>query len=125
MCMTQIDSAFLNMRKLKRLLMKFGEYPETYRTLVWRFILCLPENREQFDGLLRRGVHPAMKDLAKKYPIQNRTLFRRLEKSVHRVFSALLDAGAQLIVFVRWFAGQGDVGTLPYVGGLHSRRLFA
>lgn len=70
---------------LQSLLKTFGEYPDRYRLLIWRFLMRLPENRESFRNLVAKGVHPAFADLHERYPIQNMRLFQRLR----RVLSAL------------------------------------
>jgi hypothetical protein len=70
----------LNMTSLKQLLLTYGEYPAKYRTLIWRYILCLPENQGAYDVLSTKGVHPVQQDLYKRYPIENSVMFRKLEK---------------------------------------------
>jgi len=70
----------LNHGQLKKILSVYGEYPEKYRILVWRFLLQIPMNKEAFSNLLKKGTHPAFKDLHKKYPIESHKLFARLER---------------------------------------------
>lgn len=64
------------------LLHRFGEFPEKYRLLIWRFLLRLPENNGAFRALVAKGVHPAFRDLHKRYPINDTRLFRRLRRIV-------------------------------------------
>jgi len=75
----------LNFEKLRRLLLTHGEYPEKYRTLVWRFVVSLPENNDVFSNLLMKGPHLSTEGLHKRFPITDGRLFRRLCK----VLSAL------------------------------------
>ncbi len=70
----------LNMTSLKQLLLTFGEYPSKYRTLIWRFVLCLPENQTAYDVVDAKGTHPVLMDLHKRYPIDNGIMFRKVEK---------------------------------------------
>ncbi|CAG9332332.1 unnamed protein product [Blepharisma stoltei] len=44
--------------QLRRILHYYGEYPEEHRSLIWRFLLQTPGNREAFKGLTDRGTHP-------------------------------------------------------------------
>ena len=80
-----IENTSLNYDKLQRMLKNHNEYPKKYRTLIWRYLLSLPLNREVFENLLKQGVHPAFKDLRKKYPIKSERLYNKLL----RVLSAL------------------------------------
>ncbi|KAL9658438.1 hypothetical protein ABK040_005982 [Willaertia magna] len=75
----------LNFKTLKKLLFNYGEYPGKYRMLIWRFILCLPENKEAFDILYQRGIHYTQYNLHKRYPITNTTILRKIQ----RIISAL------------------------------------
>lgn len=58
-----------NMQKVKGMLKQFGEYPEKYRFLTWKHLLGLQLNKEAYQNLLRKGVHPAFKILHRRYPI--------------------------------------------------------
>ena len=40
--------AQFNMPKLKRMLKQYGEFPEKYRPLTWKYLLKLPLNKEAF-----------------------------------------------------------------------------
>ncbi|XXQ38449.1 TBC1 domain family member 31 [Plasmodiophora brassicae] len=75
----------LDPSKLKSLLKAYGEYPAEYRTIIWRFLMRLPENRDQYAAFENKGLHPALKLLHKQYPLQDRRLFRQLQ----HVLSAL------------------------------------
>jgi hypothetical protein len=73
------------MPKLKKMLAQFGQFPEKYRFLTWKYLLKLPSNKEAFEGLLNRGVHPGFKTLFKRFPVES---YRQYNKLV-RIMSAL------------------------------------
>ena len=73
------------MPKLRQMLKQFGEFPEKYRTLTWKYLLDLPLNKEAFSNLLRRGVHPAFKELHKKYPISSYRLYNKLVRTMSAI----------------------------------------
>ena len=52
--------------KLKKLLNAYGEYPHKYRLLIWEFLLQLPRNRDAFDALASRGLHPCAQNLSQR-----------------------------------------------------------
>lgn len=68
--------------KLKSCLKTFGSYPANQRTLAWRSLLNLPMNEEAFRNLCSQGVHPAYKELRQQYPIENDSLFSRLQRTL-------------------------------------------
>lgn len=70
----------VNQKKLQAFLEKHTEYPARYRSLIWRFLLKLPENSSSFADLVNRGIHPSFEDLHSTYPIPARKLFDRLQK---------------------------------------------
>ncbi|KAL2919956.1 hypothetical protein HK105_200022 [Polyrhizophydium stewartii] len=79
------ETSLLNRQKLARFLSHYGEYSPQYRTLVWRFLLKLPENRAGYEALLDQGVHPVFKDFRKRFPLRS----DRAAKSMERVLSCL------------------------------------
>ena len=68
----------VNMQKLRSFLATHGEFPTKYRTLIWRFLLRLPENEEAFSDLARRGTHNTMEHLHDQYPVRSKRVFERL-----------------------------------------------
>lgn len=74
--------ASFNLPKLKKMLQQYGEFPEKYRTTTWKYLLGLPLNKDSFANLLRRGVHPAYKNLHKKYPISSYRLYNKLVRTL-------------------------------------------
>ena len=62
------------------MLMRYGVYPEKYRTIIWRFLMQLPEKRiltPQYQALAEKGVHPATATLLEPFPLP-RTKLRAL-----------------------------------------------
>lgn len=85
--LAKVDSSTSSLQhcNLKKMLNVYGEYPEKYRLLVWRFLLQLPNNTEAHTGLYNKGVHSAWAQLHKRYPVKSQQLFSKLE----RVLSSL------------------------------------
>eukprot|EP00127_Corallochytrium_limacisporum_P001206 Clim_evm41s44 gene=Clim_evmTU41s44 len=73
------DSKIFNRQKLIGILRKYGEYPEKYRLLIWRFLLQIPENRNEYRHLTALGTHDAYKTLQSKYPIKSPKLLAHME----------------------------------------------
>eukprot|EP01022_Parablepharisma_sp_SALTPOND_P028760 TRINITY_DN71659_c0_g1_i1.p1 TRINITY_DN71659_c0_g1~~TRINITY_DN71659_c0_g1_i1.p1 ORF type:complete len:993 (+),score=89.16 TRINITY_DN71659_c0_g1_i1:86-2980(+) len=80
-----LESSKLKYPNLLKMLNKFGEYPDKYRSLVWRYLLSLPLNKLAYENLLKLGIHPAFEGLRKRYPIESQRLFCRTQ----RLLSAL------------------------------------
>lgn len=105
----QVKEIALNYEKLRHLLLTHGEYPSKYRTMVWRFLLSLPENGDVFTHFLMKGPHDTTKDLHKKYPISDGRLYRRLEKSLSAlmhyapVFACSNDIPELIFPFIKLF----------------------
>lgn len=80
-----------NVRKLltrERLLAILNEYrwfPRKYRVMMWCALLQLPNNRREFNQLLKLGIPPIVKQRAQHIQIHNETLKRALV----RVWSCL------------------------------------
>lgn len=45
-------------------------------------MLGLPLNKEAYEGLLRKGVHPAFKQLHRRYPINSHRLYNKLVRTL-------------------------------------------
>ncbi|KAI8587831.1 WD40-repeat-containing domain protein [Geranomyces variabilis] len=75
----------LNRVKLKKFRAHYGRYPDKYRTLIWRILAALPENRPSYEALIDGGAHFVWKDFRAKFPIDG----DRLATSMERVLSAL------------------------------------
>ncbi|KEG12817.1 hypothetical protein DQ04_01401010 [Trypanosoma grayi] len=77
-----------NMEYLRRLLMRYGVFPEKYRLITWRFLLQLPERRftaPQYAQLLAKGPHQSVPFLMKPFPLKD----KKLRSSMERVLSIL------------------------------------
>mmetsp|Transcript_7554 Transcript_7554/g.14056 ORF Transcript_7554/g.14056 Transcript_7554/m.14056 type:complete len:1248 (+) Transcript_7554:1420-5163(+) len=101
--LAKVDSSTSSLQhcNLKKMLQFYGQYPEKYRLLVWRFLLQLPNNTEAYTGLYNKGVHSAWAQLHKKYPVKSQQLFSKLE----RVLSTL----------AYWSPIFGEVEYLPEI----------
>uniref|UniRef100_T2M8A5 TBC1 domain family member 31 n=1 Tax=Hydra vulgaris TaxID=6087 RepID=T2M8A5_HYDVU len=75
----------LDMKKLRKILKGFGEYPAKYRLFIWKTILRLPENHIAFDMLAKKGIHSSFVNIGENFPIKSQKLLRMLQK----VLSAL------------------------------------
>ncbi|KAF6031694.1 TBC1D31 [Bugula neritina] len=80
------NSKTLSHVRLREILKEYGEFPEKYRTFIWKTILRLPENYDSYSALLNKGIHPAFAEIHKVYPIRSLKLLR--------VFQRLLSAVA-------------------------------
>lgn len=63
----------LNIDKLRCILKEYGEYPESYRTMIWEQLLHLPHNKSVYDAIIKYQTHNAFENLDKDYPIENRS----------------------------------------------------
>jgi hypothetical protein len=79
------ESSAFNTVSLRRFLKHHGSYPDSYRQLIWRFLLKLPENRSGYEALLDQGIHPSFKDFRQKYPLKS----DRMTKSMEKILSCL------------------------------------
>lgn len=82
---SKIESRAFNKTRLRGFLNYYGSYPAQYRTLIWRFLFKLPENRGGYEALLDQGTHPSYRDFRKKFPLKS----DRLAKSMERIVSSL------------------------------------
>ncbi|KAI9136457.1 hypothetical protein BKA69DRAFT_1170674 [Paraphysoderma sedebokerense] len=76
----------LNGDKLRSYLRHYGEYPAKYRTLIYRYLLKLPENRDAFEALVAKGTHPSLRDFRTKFPMKT----AKMGLSMERILSALV-----------------------------------
>ena len=80
------EESRINHCKLNQILQHYGEYPEKYRVFIWRFLLQLPNNKEAFEGLYSKGMHPNLRDLHENEGVRGSG---RVYAKVERVMSAL------------------------------------
>ncbi|XP_023714197.1 TBC1 domain family member 31 isoform X2 [Cryptotermes secundus] len=70
----------LDLSRLRPILKEFGEYPDSYRPLIWRTILQTPCNKAAYMNLVKREVHPAYLHLEEQYPLENRSVLKNLRR---------------------------------------------
>jgi len=81
----QGEMASMNRGKLIKALKKFKEYPDKYRTMIWKYMLSLPMNKKVFESYIKRDPHPAYAQLYKTYSVKSYRLYNKLV----RILSAL------------------------------------
>lgn len=74
------NTKILSRPKLRGFLNYYGTYPEKHRTMIWRFLLRLPENRESYESMLQMGLHPQIREFRRKFPLKSDSLSRSMEK---------------------------------------------
>ncbi|XP_021932059.1 TBC1 domain family member 31 isoform X2 [Zootermopsis nevadensis] len=70
----------LNLSRLRPILKEFGEYPDSYRPLIWRIILHIPCNQPAYMSLIKREVHTAYLHLEEQYSLENRSVLNCLKR---------------------------------------------
>lgn len=53
--------------------------------MTWKYLLELPLNKETFANFVRRGVHPAYKNLHQLYPIAQHKLYNKLVRTLSAI----------------------------------------
>ena len=96
-----LNQSMLKFDKLSNILNSFGEYPDKYRTLIWRFLLSLPLNKTALESYLKRGIHPAFKNLDQRFSVKSTHLYNKLL----RILSAL----------AHWCPIFAEVSYLPHI----------
>jgi hypothetical protein len=110
----------MNRKRLRNLLQSYGEFPEKYRLLVWKFLLQLPGKHDAYRGLLARGVHEAWENMALHYPIKDARLLRKLQMLLSAltwwspVFGEVPWIPAMVFPFCKLFAAD-DLGAFETV----------
>eukprot|EP01084_Bolivina_argentea_P281699 482023_1 len=64
--------------ELRSILRVRGSFTEGQRLMAWQVLLQLPRNVESFHVLVRKGVHPAFRNLGERYPIQSQVKAHKL-----------------------------------------------
>lgn len=73
------NNSLFDIIKLRKLLLRYGEFPVKYRILIYRYLLNLPENTTSYHILLQQGLHHSVEYLYEKYPIKSNRLYRNLQ----------------------------------------------
>ncbi|GLV43484.1 uncharacterized protein CBL_04026 [Carabus blaptoides fortunei] len=70
----------LDLNKLRGILTEYGEYPESYRSLIWTKILQLPNNQQCYRTLSNKGLSTHFKNLEQKYPMMSKSAIRNMKR---------------------------------------------
>lgn len=94
-------NGLLDVGKLKRILLLYGEYPSNYRTTIWSQLLRLPMNRERYRYINEETVNygTSFTRIEETYPLRDKTTLRNLK--------------SLLINLVNWCPFFGHVAYLP------------
>ena len=74
----KLDS--FNYKTLQQTLIGCGSYPDSARKYIWRYLLSLPNNTNQFFIFSGKGIHPLYLNLEKNFPINENQMLIRLQK---------------------------------------------
>ncbi|XP_059057734.1 TBC1 domain family member 31 [Achroia grisella] len=66
--------------RLRRILMQYGEYPDKFRSVIWRSLLNTPRNKSAYSSLIDKGIHPAYKDIEKQFTIHSSVTLKSLKR---------------------------------------------
>ena len=83
--MTNVDMTEFKNDKLIAVLKKYHEYPEKYRTIIWRKLLDLPLRKIEFESYILKELHPAFTEAYKRVSTKSPALYNK----VVRMWSAL------------------------------------
>lgn len=81
----EIRANLLNKENLKNYLNTFSRFPDNNRGMIWKFLLEIPENKEAFQNLTKKGIHEKYRNLYEEKKLESEHLFRKMQ----RVLSAL------------------------------------
>ncbi|KAG6447720.1 hypothetical protein O3G_MSEX005090 [Manduca sexta] len=66
--------------RLRRILMQYGEYPDKFRSIIWRSLLNTPRNKTAYAMLIDKGIHTAYKDIEKQFTIHSSITLKNLKR---------------------------------------------
>ncbi|XP_045523719.1 TBC1 domain family member 31 [Pieris brassicae] len=66
--------------RLRRILMQYGEYPEKFRSVIWRSLLVTPRNKIAYSTLVDKGIHTAFKDIERQFTIHSTITLKSLKR---------------------------------------------
>ena len=78
--LNQIKLDSFNYKTLQETLVGCGSYPDAARKYIWRYLLSLPNNTNQFSIFSGKGIHPLYLNLEKNFPISENQMLMRLQK---------------------------------------------
>ncbi|KAJ0174813.1 hypothetical protein K1T71_009921 [Dendrolimus kikuchii] len=66
--------------RLRRIIMQYGEYPDKFRSIIWRSLLDTPRNKMAYAALVDKEIHPVYKDIEKQFTIHSSVTLRSLKR---------------------------------------------
>lgn len=66
--------------RLRRILMQYGEYPEKFRSIIWRSLLNTPRNKVAYSALIDKGIYFAYKDIERQFSIHSLVTLKNLKR---------------------------------------------
>ena len=77
---SQSKFSSFNYKTLKETFTGCGTYPESARKYIWRYLLSLPNNINQFTIYSGKGIHPLYLNLEQTFPINENQMLIRMQK---------------------------------------------
>ena len=77
-----LKNTLINQNQLRTYLKTHKTFPEKSRLFIWKNILELPENKEAFNNLIKRGIAPEYQNMYKNYQLNSENLFRKLQRII-------------------------------------------
>ena len=77
---SSLSLSSFNYKTLKETFTGCGSYPSSSRKFIWRYLLSLPNNINQFMIYSGKGIHPLYLNLEKILPINENKMLIRLQK---------------------------------------------
>lgn len=75
----------MDIDKLRAILKEFGQYPDSYRLTIWKHLLQLPDNKDQYNSIINRFAYPAFENLENEYPLENKAILKNLKRALNNV----------------------------------------
>ncbi|KPJ14592.1 WD repeat-containing protein 67 [Papilio machaon] len=72
--------ACMDSARLRRILMQYGEYPDKFRSIIWKSLLITPKNKVAYSALVDKGIHPAYKNIEKQFTIHSTVTLKNLKR---------------------------------------------
>lgn len=66
--------------RLRRILMQYGEYPDRYRSIIWKSLLNTPRNKAAYAALVDMGVHQVFQEIEKQFTIHSTGTLNSLKR---------------------------------------------
>ncbi|XP_072944505.1 TBC1 domain family member 31 [Epargyreus clarus] len=66
--------------RLRRILMQYGEYPDKFRSIIWRSLLATPRNKPAYSSLVEKGIHSAYENIEKQFTIHSSITLKSLKR---------------------------------------------